>query len=143
MGTHSVSFSAATRRLTNRFFALGLAWLGGCGALPLAGPATFDQATDSPRVEDTGLAVAPVGQFPADDDQPFNPPRPTFPFDPLLFPFLGPDDVADLLSLFLDDLLLDLLNPVGPQLNDTLSFLERLCLEGDDPDFVCRQRFGH
>ncbi len=46
----------------------------------------------------------------------------------------------DLVSLLLDTLILDLINPAGPALS--LTFLERLCLAGDEPDFVCRQLYG-
>lgn len=46
------------------------------------------------------------------------------------------------LSLLLDGLILELLSPIGPRLDDSLTFLERLCLAGDDPDFFCRQRYG-
>ena len=51
-----------------------------------------------------------------------------------------PADLPELLSLFLDALILETLDPAGPALE--LTFLEQLCLEGGDPDFVCRQRFG-
>lgn len=53
---------------------------------------------------------------------------------------VGAIDESILVSLFLDRLLLDLINPTGPL--ESFTFLERLCLEGDDPDFVCRQLYG-
>ncbi len=53
----------------------------------------------------------------------------------------SPADIDVLLSLFADDLVLDLLTPAD--LNYDLSYLERLCREGNTPEFICRQRFGH
>lgn len=57
---------------------------------------------------------------------------------------------VDVLGALLDALLFEMLAPVGPQflapggprLNDSMTFLERLCLEGDDTDTYCRQRFS-
>ena len=74
--------------------------------------------------------------------------RATSPFtfvDPVVSPpsFVEPNLGADIvLNLLLDTLLVGLLDPVGPQLDHSLTHLERLCLDGDDPDFYCRQRFG-
>lgn len=45
-----------------------------------------------------------------------------------------------LVSAFLDALFLDLINPAGPA--QSFTYLERLCLEGDEPDLVCRQLYG-
>ena len=53
---------------------------------------------------------------------------------------LGSISADDLVSLFLDTLILDLINPAGPA--ESFTFLERLCLAGDEPDFVCRQLYG-
>ncbi len=69
----------------------------------------------------------------------------TFATDPtFLDPFHFSEDAfinsSFFLSLLLDDVLLGLLDPSGPSLE--MSFLERLCREGDDPDFVCRDRYG-
>ncbi len=61
-------------------------------------------------------------------------------FDPFTFTLLPSADIDILLSLFVDGLVLDLLPP--SDLNNELSFLERLCREGDTPEFLCRQRFG-
>ena len=32
--------------------------------------------------------------------------------------------------------------PTGPLLDDTMTFLERLCIAEGEPDFECRQRYG-
>ena len=61
-------------------------------------------------------------------------------------PALPQDDGAGvgadvLASLFLDTLVLDLIDPTGPARSST--YLERLCLALDEPDFVCRQLYGH
>ncbi len=61
-------------------------------------------------------------------------------FEPAI---MGLADLDVLPSLFIDNLLLDLLDPIGPQLDESLTFLERLCLEGDDPDSFRRQQFGN
>jgi hypothetical protein len=64
-------------------------------------------------------------------------------FDPFGFPLLGLTDTPDLLSMFSDFLILDLVNPPGRGgLVDNYTYLELLCLEGNDPDFVCRERYG-
>ena len=55
-------------------------------------------------------------------------------------PDVGSIGADDLVSLFLDTLILDLINPAGPA--QSFTFLERLCLAGDEPDFVCRQLYG-
>ena len=60
--------------------------------------------------------------------------------DPFEFEQLSASDVDLLLSLFVDDLVLDLVTPAD--LNNDLSLLERLCRAGETPDFRCRQRFG-
>ena len=62
------------------------------------------------------------------------------PFDPIGLASLGSDEASALTSLWLDQLVLESLEPSGPALN--LTFLERLCLAGDDPDFFCHQRYG-
>lgn len=66
---------------------------------------------------------------------------PTFTF---VDPVLSPGGVDNVLGALLDALLVGLLDPVGvgSQPVPSLTFLERLCFEGDDPDFVCSQRFG-
>lgn len=56
--------------------------------------------------------------------------------------FTGESDSVDVLGVLLDALLVDLLAPAGPRLNDSMTFLERLCLGGDDPDSFCRRRYG-
>lgn len=62
------------------------------------------------------------------------------PFDPIGLASLGSNEASDLTSLWLDLLVLESLEPSGPALD--LTYLERLCLAGDDPDFFCHQRFG-
>lgn len=63
---------------------------------------------------------------------------------PALDPFESADlslsDIDLLLSLFVDNLVLELVTPAD--LDNDLSLLERLCREGETPDFRCRQRFG-
>ncbi len=63
---------------------------------------------------------------------------------PALDPFesggLSASDVDLLLSLMVDNLVLELVTPAD--LDNDLSLLERLCREGETPDFRCRQRFG-
>lgn len=54
-----------------------------------------------------------------------------------------PNDLAFLFGLFVDGSTLELLAPNGPQLAGSLTFLERLCRESDQADFVCRDRFGN
>ena len=62
------------------------------------------------------------------------------PFDPIGLASLGSDEASALTSLWVDLLVLESLEPSGPALDFT--FLERLCLAGDDPDFFCHQRYG-
>lgn len=53
---------------------------------------------------------------------------------------LDPNALSDVLSLFVDDLILESAPPADRS-ND-LPFLERLCRETDLPDFRCRQLYG-
>lgn len=107
--------------------AAGLALIAGCFAAPLNEP---DQSNDLPD------AVGSAEPVPAAEASP-----------PVLVSIAPPPQetqaVSDLLALWLDQLALDLLSPTGPRLDDSLSFLERLCRAGDDPDFVCRGRYGN
>lgn len=65
----------------------------------------------------------------------------------LLDPFTGflldAVGIDVLISLLFNDSTVDQLDPSGPRINDSLTFLERLCREGDSPDFVCRNRYGN
>lgn len=111
---------------------LSLSSLAGCG---------FDAAvlpTDEPADGSSSeLATVPVAPTPVPAQPPLSGQTA---FDPAgigSFDF----DSADLLTLLLaDQFALDLIAPSGPALDYT--FLERLCLEGEDPDFYCHQRYG-
>ncbi len=130
--------------------------LGGCGAGPGVFPAD-EPAVDAPATL-AGQAPVVAGDdgLGLDDPTPLDsrllvpPPAggavgliegatPT-PFDPVGLASPGSDEAAALTSLWLDLLILESLEPSGPALDFT--FLERLCLAGDDPDFFCHQRFG-
>ena len=90
-------------------------------------PAAFATHPEDP-VSEPSTAVDPLSS-----------PLPLFdPFAPTLLPLA---DIDILLSLFLDGLVLDLLAPAD--LNSEMSYLERLCREGDIPEFICRQRFAN
>ena len=130
--------------------------LQGCGAGPGVFPA-YEPAGDA-SAEMTGQTSVDsgTGGLRLDDPTPMDsrllaPPQaggaaglvevvtPT-PFDPIGLASLGSNDASDLTSLWLDLLVLETLDPAGPALD--LTYLERLCLAGDDPDFICHQRFG-
>ncbi len=119
-----------------------LVLLGGCGAVPLAGPVECtdqdDCRTDGQTPE---LSSADVSSLTALDVAAL--------IGPSARPRLidqanaGPAEFPDLLSFILDSLLLDLLDPTRPRLDETITYLERLCLEGDDPETFCRRRYGN
>lgn len=127
--------------------------LEGCGAQPGVFP-VYEQAGDA-SAEMTGQTPVVVGDAGLGLDDPTSldsrllaPPlaggavgfvTPT-PFDPIGLASLGSNDASDLTSLWLDLLVLETLDPSGPALD--LTYLERLCLAGDDPDFFCYQRYG-
>ncbi len=110
----------------------------GCGL-------SLDRTTTSPGVtaefapsETSPDAVPPTAQAVI----PFayaDPAAPSVPFPALM---TGESGSVDVLGVLLDALLVELLAPAGPRLDDSMTFLERLCLGGDDPDFFCRQRYG-
>ena len=60
-------------------------------------------------------------------------------FDPFLLSIFGLEDYPELLSLHFDNLLIDSLSTTG---SSSMTFLERLCIAGGDPEFLCRQRYG-
>lgn len=62
-------------------------------------------------------------------------------FDPFLMSIFGLEDFPVLLSQFFDNLLIDALTPAGTG-SSSMTFLERLCIAGGDPEFLCRQRYG-
>jgi hypothetical protein len=112
--------------------AVTLFFLTGCGLdVPIV---PTNEPADGSSSE---LATTPVAPPPVPAQPPLQGPTPFDPAGLASFDF----DNADLLgSLFADQLALDLLMPSGPALDYT--FLERLCLEGDEPDFYCHQRYG-
>ena len=66
---------------------------------------------------------------------------PTFPaLDPFALAVFTSADVSALLSGLLDNLVFDLLDPVPS--NSDFTYLELLCIGQDEPEFLCRQRFG-
>ena len=94
----------------------------------LSTAATSSEAPD-PRSRDGGVDDFPtiIGAAPPASMQPTLPP-----FDPL----------SELLGLWFDDLTIGLLAPSRPQLSNPITFLERLCIEGGELEFICRQRYG-
>lgn len=130
-------------------FAATLIIFGGCGTESLID----EHAADPPSSAET--PIDPPAATPAAATAP-SPAPPRAPSPPLESPGLSSNlldpfgfslfDLAlspDLLSQFLDILALDLVIPADRGgLADDPTFLELLCREGDDPDFVCRQRYG-
>ncbi len=113
---------------------------------PVVAPATAPEAGTAPVVEpvlsDSSIVSSPGFDALSSNAGFVDPFELTSPlFDPLGFSPFGLNDVPDLVSLFVDGIILGQLTPSGPALN--LTFLERLCLEGDTPDSFCRQRFGN
>ncbi len=134
----------------------------GCGTVPTAGPACPDredcfnpplEADPAERLGDSPAVMtvpvpAPVsppsaGQEPSSGLAVNTDTFELSPLDPFLLglPPLPGVDGSDLIALFLDELLLDLLAPSGS--GGSLTFLERLCRRTGEPDFVCRQRYGN
>lgn len=130
--------------------------LGGCGAGPGVFPADEPAGNASTTLAGQAPVVAGNGGLGLNDPTPpdsrlLAPPpaggavgllegATLTPFDPIGLASLGSDEASALTSLWLDLLVLESLEPSGPALDFT--FLERLCLAGDDPDFFCHQRFG-
>jgi len=66
--------------------------------------------------------------------------------NPSGIPLLTFLDADVLVSLLLDDLILDLFAPApapAPPPDRDPTFLELLCRDGETPDFICRQRYGY
>lgn len=61
--------------------------------------------------------------------------------DPFAFSIFEPSDSPELFSLLADILVLDLLSPT--QSDGEFTFLELLCIDTGQPEFVCRQRYGN
>lgn len=99
----------------------------GDDGLGLDDPIPFDSRLLAPPLAASGAVGLMEGATPT-------------PFDPIGLASFGSDEASTLTSLWLDLLVLESLEPSGPALDFT--FLERLCLAGDDPDFFCHQRFG-
>ena len=92
---------------------------------------TLDIPAQEPTVPDTPPSAeestdAPVNQSPV--------------VDPLGYPYFGTDDYDDLLSLYFDGMLLDMFAPTDP--DDSFTYLEQLCRDGDLPDYYCRRLYG-
>ena len=113
----------------------------GCGIASPPAPSSLSDAADFGSVDTSSVAASslltqpPTGSPVVDSVQA----DPWFPF-PVLVQDSGSS--VDILGLLLDALLVDLLAPVGPRLDDSMTFLERLCLDGDEPDSYCRRRYG-
>ena len=131
-------------------FTAALLIFGGCGAhsfvvdeyaddTPSSAAAPVDRSSATPAPTNTPSPIPPRVTSPPSESLDFT----SQVFDRPRFPLFEPADAADLVSLFLDYLILDLVSPAGRGgLADDYTYLERLCLEGDEPDFVCRQRYG-
>ncbi len=61
--------------------------------------------------------------------------------DPFLMSVFGLEDIPFLLSSYFDNLLIDSLTPSSGSLS-RMTFLERLCIQQDYPEYQCRQRYG-
>ena len=131
--------------------ALLLLTFAGCGTIPAepevlqgADPQELMTAPQQDRVGSAdGVVVdAPANtQLPASDQAltDSSSPVPPSPND-LGFPLSDMALFPELLSSFVDGLLLDILQPSVPQSGP--SFLEQLCRDSDIPDFRCRQLYA-
>ena len=117
------------------------------GETPINGqPVSDDESTEEPSTEDPD---APPPDDPAPSDSPIHDPfvfDPTFfntvALDPLVGPALSePNYFDDLLSLAVDDLVLDLIGPLSSA--DSFTHLELLCRDLGLPEHYCRQRYGY
>ncbi len=142
--------------------------MGGCGAQPFPAPADCpgdpDCLGDSSAVDpaafvppDAAVAWPPAPDpmllvGPGADPATFEPPPLTpvgldplvltlLALDPFAFAIFEPADAPELLSLFMDNLALDLVSRIPSR--STFTFLELLCIETGQPEFVCRQRYGN
>ena len=84
----------------------------------------------------------PVFVDPRENDAVVGPGATGLGFDPFASPFLGFDGFAGLFASLFEDSIWGILLPAGPRLNESVTFLERLCEDGDAPDSFCRQRFS-
>jgi hypothetical protein len=104
-------------------------------AIPVVIPAAMASASDDPTASETA-------------HPPYSTTVPPM-LNPSGIPLLTLLDADVLVSLLLDDLILDLFAPApapapGPSPpDDDPTFLELLCRQGDTPDFICRQRYGY
>lgn len=129
----------AKGRVVKRWAAcIAVIWTAGCG-LGSGIAATSPGVTTEFAPFDTNPDAGPPAAQAAIPFAYADPAAPSFPFPVFVE---APGSSVDVLGVLLDALLVELLAPVGPRLDDSMTFLERLCLGGDDPDFVCRQRFG-
>lgn len=130
--------------------------LAGCGIVPGSVPLACtepDGCDDVVEFSDDEATNASLSG-PTDSRLVFAPIVPSPVLVPPIMPSGENGDVFSLLfgsllldSLLLDWLLLDSLTPVltpaqATSLINSETFLERMCLEGDDPDFFCHSRFG-
>lgn len=112
----------------------------GCG-VGSGSIATSPGVTDEFAPSETSPGIVPPLVYTAQTAIPgfdSEPSTPSFPAAVLL----PPEGSVELLGALLDALLVELLAPSGPRLLDSMTYLERLCLEGDDTDTFCRQRFS-
>lgn len=128
-----------------------LVTLAGCGTTPAIPDSlqesTAQELTAVPPDDAVGLTNVIEAEGPPDAQTPnlsqapadSNNPAPLLP-ENLGFPLSDIVLFPDLLSVFVDDLLLDLLQPSNP--HHEISFLEQLCRDSDIPDFRCRQLYG-
>lgn len=132
--------------------ALLILTLAGCGTIPgsfegleesgLHGTVATSQDDASRSTDVIDADLSPDTQLPAAAQVPIDPSSAVpSPMSDLGFPLSDLALIPDLLSSFVDGLLLDMLQPSIPQSN--LSFLEQLCRDSDIPDFRCRQLYGN
>lgn len=128
---------------------------GAISQTPMSGAATLQFPDDEPAsqrlsgIADDGTADGTVNVFVATDDGGSSGVRivaadpaafDSLLLDPFILSMFDSTDLPKLLALLLDDLALGLVSPLPSGAG--LTFLERLCRQGDEPDFRCRQRFG-
>ncbi len=118
-----------------------------------ADSSTSDSTTEEPDDEDSSDDPNDSSSWPGDTPIDTGPGQPT-PVDPptldpvtppVLDPlvssaFSDPDFLDDLLSLWADDLVLDLLGSTGSP--DDFTYLELLCRDLGLPESYCRRRYG-
>ena len=130
--------------------------LAGCGIVPGSVPLACTEPDGCDNVveysDDRATNASLSG--PTDSRLVYVPIIPSPVLDPPIMPSDATGDIFSLLfgsflldGLLLDRLLLDSLAPIltpaeTTSLINSETFLERMCLEGDDPDFFCHSRFG-